>query len=315
MTPAMESGDVAPMRGGKRETGRRQLQRRETLAAAGFLLPSFALFVAFVLGPIMFSFGLTLFRWDGLSSATFIGLDNYRTLFHDALVGTVLTNTVIFVISDVIAKMLLALILATLVHRFLGRWLQSVFRSIIFFPVIVSGVAIGIIWQWLMNTSLGLINYYLIAIHLQPISWLDSSSNALMSLVIVDVWRSVGFSFVVFTAGLQGISSQLYEAAAVDGASEWDTFWSITLPVLSPTTYFLLVINLIGAFQFFDLSYVMTEAGPGDATRTIVYYIYDSGFRFFRFGYASTLSMMLFAILVVFTMIQVRMSRRWVFYQ
>jgi multiple sugar transport system permease protein len=166
-----------------------------------------------------------------------------------------------------------------------------------------------------MNTSLGLINYYLAAIHLQPVPWLDSSAHALMSLIIVDVWRNVGFSFVVFTAGLQGISSQLYEAASVDGASGWAQFWSITLPLLSPTTYFLLVINLIGAFQFFDLSYVMTSAGPGDATRTIVYYIFDAGFHFFRFGYASTLSMMLFAILVVFTMIQVRMSRRWVFYQ
>ena len=146
-------------------------------------------------------------------------------------------------------------------------------------------------------------------------AWLDSSSTALISLILVDVWRNVGFSFVVFTAGLQGISAQLYEAAAVDGASEWGQFWSITLPLLSPTTYFLLVINLIGAFQFFDLSYVMTQGGPGDATRTIVYYIYDTGFHFFRFGYASTLSMVLFAILAVLTLIQVRMSRRWVFYQ
>jgi len=147
------------------------------------------------------------------------------------------------------------------------------------------------------------------------VAWLDSSATALWSLILVDVWRNVGFSFVVFTAGLQGISQQLYEAAAVDGAGEWSRFRSITLPLLSPTTYFLLVINLIGAFQFFDLSYVMTDGGPGDSTRTIVYYIYDTGFRFFRFGYASTLSMVLFLILVALTLLQVRMSRRWVFYQ
>jgi multiple sugar transport system permease protein len=314
MTPTSGSGAAVPT-GGDPSSHRRALQRRESLAAAVFLLPSFVLFVIFVLGPIFFSFGLTLFSYDGLSSAKFVGLDNYRALFSDPLVHTVLINTGIFVVGDVAAKMLIALLLATLVHRYLSRTLQTFFRGIIFFPVIVSGIAIGIIWQWLMNTSLGLINYYLVLIHFQPVSWLDSSEHALSSLIIVDVWRSVGFSFVVFTAGLQGISAQLYEAAAVDGAGDWSRFWSITLPLLSPTTYFLLVINLIGAFQFFDLSYVMTEAGPGDATRTIVYYIYDSGFHFFHFGYASTLAMMLFAILVVFTMIQVRMSRRWVFYQ
>ena len=315
MTATTGIGGRAPSEDGELKSSRRQMQRRESRTAVVFLLPSVVLFAAFVLGPIVASFALTLFRWDGLSSATYVGLDNYRTLFHDALVGTVLTNTVLFVVGDVLAKMLLALSVAALVHRYLGRALQTVFRGIIFFPVIVSGVAIGIIWQWLMNTSLGLLNYYIGLLKLPPVAWLDSSSNALSSLILVDVWRNVGFSFVVFTAGLQGISSQLYEAAAVDGASDWSQFWSITLPLLSPTTYFLLVINLIGAFQFFDLSYVMTQAGPGDATRTIVYYIYDSGFHFFRFGYASTLSVMLFAILAVLTLIQVRMSRRWVFYQ
>jgi multiple sugar transport system permease protein len=313
MTPAR--GGAAPVGDGQPHGDRGRMQRREARTAAVMLLPSGLLFAAFVFGPILASFALTVFRWDGLSSATFVGLDNYRTLFHDSLVATVLINTAIFVVGDVTAKMLLALILAALVHRYLGRWLQTIFRGIIFFPVIVSGVAIGIIWQWMMNTSLGLFNYYITAIGMQPIAWLDSSAHALSSLIIVDVWRNVGFSFVVFTAGLQGISAQLYEAAAVDGAGDWSQFWSITLPMLSPTTYFLLVINLIGAFQFFDLSYVMTQAGPGDATRTIVYYIYDAGFHFFRFGYASTLSMVLFAILVVFTMFQVRMSRRWVFYQ
>lgn len=313
MTPAPGIGTTSQPAAGSPDQGR--LRRRETMGAALFLLPSTVLFAIFVLGPIIASLILTLFRWDGLSSATFIGLDNYGTLLHDSLVRTVLENTVVFVIGDVAIKLSLALILAVLAHQFLNRVLNTVFRGVIFFPVIVSGVAVGIIWQWLMNTSLGLINYYLGAFNLPTIAWLDASTSALWSLILVDVWRNVGFSFVVFTAGLQGISQQLYEAAAVDGAGGWSQFWSITLPLLSPTTYFLLVINLIGAFQFFDLSYVMTDGGPGDATRTIVYYIYDTGFRFFHFGYASTLSMVLFLILVVLTLIQVRMSRRWVFYQ
>lgn len=315
MTPATGIAAASTNTTDDRPIKRGHRKRRESMAAGLFLLPSTVLFVLFVLSPIIASFVLTFFRWDGLSSGTFIGLDNYRTLFHDSLVRTVLTNTVVFVVGDTFVKMVLALLLAVVVHRYLGRFLRTLFRGVIFFPVIVSGVAVGIIWQWLMNTSLGLINYYAGALGLPTTAWLDSSSTALSSLIIVDVWRNIGFSFVVFTAGLQGISSSLYEAAAVDGAGEWSQFWSVTLPLLSPTTYFLLVINLIGAFQFFDLSFVMTQGGPGDATRTIVYYIYDTGFHFFRFGYASTLSVLLFAILAVLTLIQVRMSRRWVFYQ
>jgi multiple sugar transport system permease protein len=293
----------------------RRLQRREVVGATLFLLPTAVIFVAFIAYPIVGSFALTFFRWDGLSHRQFIGLDNYRTLLSDPLLGTVLLNTLGFVIGDVALKMLLALFLAVLVNRYLSGLTRTLFRSVVFFPVIVSGVAIGIIWQWLMNTNLGLINYYLGALGLPIVAWLDSSKNAMPSLILVDVWRNVGFSFVVFTAGLQGISSQLYEAAAIDGAGDWQRFRAITLPLLSPTTFFLLVINLIGAFQFFDLSYVMTQGGPGDATRTIVYYIYDTAFHFFRFGYGSTIAVLLFVILAVLTFIQVRASRRWVFYQ
>jgi multiple sugar transport system permease protein len=298
-----------------RRKGMRRLQRREAISAVLFLLPSALLFLAFVAGPIVASFALTFFRWDGLSRSAFIGLGNYRTLLGDPLLGTVLVHTAIFVVGDVAAKMLLALVLAVLVNRYLGRFLRTLFRAVVFFPVIVSGVAVGIIWGWLMNTSLGVINYYLGVIGIPAVAWLDSSAMALTSLIAVDVWRNVGFSFVVFTAGLQGISAQLYEAAAIDGASEWQRFYAITLPLLSPTTFFLLVINLISAFQFFDLSYVMTNGGPGDATRTIVYYIYDTAFHFFRFGYGSTVAVLLFVILAVLTLIQVRTSRRWVFYQ
>jgi len=294
---------------------RGHVSRRETVAATVFLLPTAILFLMFVAGPIVGSFVLTFLKWDGLTPSQFAGLDNYRMLLSDGLVRTVLLNTVVFVIADVFLKMLIALVLAVVVSRYVTRIVSTVFRSIIFFPVIISGVAIGILWQWLMSTSLGLINYYLGALSLPVVAWLDSSQNALGSLVLVDVWRNVGFSFVVFTAGLQGIPAHLYEAAALDGASEWAKFRYVTLSLLSPTTFFLLVINLISAFQFFDLSYVMTSGGPGDATRTIVYYIYDTAFRFFRFGYGSTIAILLFAILAILTFIQVRLSGRWVHYQ
>ena len=308
---AMDAGVGA---GVTRPSRRSRIARHEALAAYLFLLPSGVLFLMFVAGPIVASLVLTFLRWDGLSAAHFAGLDNYGTLVHDALLRTVILNTVVFVVADVLLKMLLALLLAVVVARYASRLISTVFRSIVFFPVIISGVAIGILWQWLMGTSFGLINYYLGVLGIPTVAWLDSSQNAMGSLVLVDVWRSVGFSFVVFTAGLQGIPVHLYEAADLDGAGEWAKFRHVTLPLLSPTTFFLLIINLINAFQFFDLSYVMTSGGPGDATRTIVYYIYFSGFRFFRFGYASTVAMLLFAILAILTFVQVRLSGRWVFY-
>ncbi len=289
--------------------------RSEAIAAALFLSPTAVLFLMFVAGPMVASFVLTFLQWDGLTPSRFAGLDNYRTLLGDQLVRTVLLNTVTFVVADVFLRMVIALMLAVVVSRYVTRIVHSLFRAIVFFPVIISGVAVGILWQWLMNTSLGLINYYLGALGLPIVPWLDSSHNALGSLVLVDVWRNVGFSFVVFTAGLQAIPAHLYEAADIDGASEWAKFRHVTLPLLSPTTFFLLIINLINAFQFFDLSYVMTQGGPGDATRTIVYYIYDTAFRFFHFGYASTIAILLFAILAILTFIQVRLSGRWVFYQ
>lgn len=312
MAVEVQTGRGGPLRS-LRPRGSAQA-RGEARAGYLFVLPSAVLFLIFIAGPIVASAALTFFRWDGLSSKQFIGLDNYGTLIHDSLLRIVLLNTVEFVVGSVLIKMVLALLLAVLVDRYLGSVLRTVFRAVIFFPVIVSGVAIGIIWAWLMNTNLGLVNYYLSTIGVGPVPWLDSSSHAMSSLILVDVWRNVGFSFVVFTAGLQGISRELYEASAIDGANAWSQFRTITLPLLSPTTFFLLIINLIGAFQFFDLSYVMTQGGPGDATRTIVYDIYNEGFQFFHFGYASTVALLLFVILALLTLLQVRMSRRWVFY-
>jgi multiple sugar transport system permease protein len=300
---------------GRGRAMRTRLGRHEAGAAVLFLLPSAILFLLFMAGPMVANFVLTFFQWDGLSNARFIGLDNYRTLESDTLLRTVLLNTAIFVVGSVALKMVLGLLLAVAVNQYLGGVIRSLFRAIVFFPVIVSGIAISIIWIWLLNTNFGLVNYYLGLIGIPPLPWLDSSSHALTSLIVIDTWRSVGFSFVVFTAGLQGIPRHLYEAASLDGAGGWDQFRNVTLPLLSPTTFFLLVINMIGAFQFFDLAYAMTSGGPGDATRTVVYYIYDTAFHYFRFGYGSTLATLLFAILAVLTFIQVRLSRRLVFYQ
>jgi multiple sugar transport system permease protein len=290
------------------------LFRSDRVAAYIMLAPTTISFLLFLAGPMLAGFGLTFFRWDALSRASFVGLQNYHTLVTDPLVATTLWNTVSFVVPDVALKLVLGLVLAVLVDRFVLAPLRYLFRATVFFPVIISAVAGATIWNWLMNTDIGLINYYLQQLSGLQIPWLDSGDWAMRSLVLVDVWRTLGFYFVVFIAGLQGISRQYYEAAAIDGANALQQFFRITVPLLSPTTFFLLVIALIDGFQFFDLAYVMTQGGPGDATRTLVYYIYDTSFHFFRFGYGSTIAMLLFAIIAVITFLQVKFSNRWVFY-
>lgn len=278
------------------------------------LAPTILSFLLFLLGPILYGTGLTFFQWDALSPAKFVGWQNYHTLFTDSLVLTTLWNTISYVIPDVMLKIVLGLVLAVLADRFVIAPLRYTFRTVVFFPVIISAVAAGTIWGWMMSTDFGLINFYLQKLGGLQIGWLDSNEWSMRSLVLVDVWRNVGFDFVVFTAGLQGISRQYYEAAEIDGANGLQQFLRITLPMLSPTTFFLLVIALIDGFQFFDLSYVMTQGGPGDSTRTLVYYIYSTSFQFFRLGYGATVAMLLFVIIGAITFVQVKFSNRWVFY-
>ncbi len=298
----------------QRSAPARSLFRGDRVAAYIMLAPTIVSFLLFLAGPILAGFGLTFFQWDALSPATFVGLKNYRDLFSDHLVATTLWNTASYVVPDLVLKVGLGLTLAVLADRFVVAPLRYLFRTTVFFPVIISAVAGATIWNWLMNTDIGLINYYLQQINGLQIGWLDTGNMAMRSLVLVDVWRSLGFYFVVFTAGLQGISRQYYEASEIDGANAIQQFLRITIPLLSPTTFFLLVIALIDGFQFFDLAYVMTTGGPGDSTRTLVYYIYDTTFHFFRFGYGSAVAMLLFVIIGLITYFQVKVSGRWVFY-
>ena len=179
------------------------LFRSDRVAAYIMLAPTIISFILFIGGPMLVGFGLTFFQWDALSSSKFVGLDNYRTLVHDPLVGTTLWNTFSFVVPDIALKLGLGIVLAALVDRFVVGPLKLGFRVVVFFPVIVSGVAVSLIWSWLLNTDLGLINYYLGQLNVSPIGWLDTSTTAMRSLVMVDVWRNIGFYFVVLTAWLQ----------------------------------------------------------------------------------------------------------------
>lgn len=294
----------------------RVMKRRETFAAYGFILPTLVGFLLFVLGPMLASFVLSMYDWNLLTPPVFVGLGNWQQLFADARIGGVYLTTAKLSLMVVTCNMTLGLGLAVLLDRKMPYLLRNFFRISYFFPYVVSGVAVSLIWTFLFNRDLGPLNYYLSQLGLSArTNWLNSSQFSPLAIVIADVWKNVGFYVLVFLGGMQAISRDYYEAAEVDGASGWQQFRKITLPLLSPTILFLLVISVIGALQIFEQPQILTNGGPGDATRTVVLYIYEQGFRFFDMGYAATIALSLFVIILILTIIQFRLSRRWVFYQ
>lgn len=291
------------------------LKRKETLAAWMFLLPGFVGFAIFVFGAVLFSLGLSFFEWDMLTKPTFVGLKNYsRLLFEDKTFHLVFRNTLLFVIGTVPTRVFLGLFFALiLVRNIPGR---TFFRGAVFLPVIIPTVAAAMVWRWIFNADFGLLNDFLYQIGVSNLPrWLSDPKWALVAIMILSVWKDVGFSTVMFMAGLQSIPGTVYEAAKLDGANSFKIFTHITLPLLSPTTFFVIVINIISSFQVFDQAYVLTGGGPGNATNTIVYYIYNNAFQWFRMGYAAAIAWILFGVIFVATLIQFRYQRKWVYYE
>jgi len=290
------------------------LRKRETKTAWIFLLPSLIGFSVFVFAPVLVSLVLSFLKWDLLTDAKFVGLSNYKNLIlHDETFHLVLKNTVVFVLGTVPTRVILGLLLAmALVKSIPGR---TIFRAAIFFPVIIPTVAAAMVWRWIFNTDFGMLNdlLYNLGVNNLP-QWLSDPNWAMVAIIILSVWKDLGFTLVLFMAGLQGIPKVLYEASEIDGASKWQKFWRITLPLLSPTTFFVIVINVIGSFQVFDQAFVLTAGGPGYATTTIVYHIYTNAFQLFRMGYASAAAWILFAIIFGITLIQFKYQKKWVYY-
>lgn len=291
------------------------LNRPQTIAAYLFLLPTLIGFLVFILGPMVAAIVLSLFKWNLIRPPEYIGLDNYAKLFADPRLGTIYLTTFRIALNTVAAKLLLGLVIAVLLDQKLRPWLRNFFRLSFFFPYVVSVTAVALMWSFLLNKDLGLVNYFLGLLGVERISWLNSSAWSWISIIITDVWKDLGFYVVVFVAGLQSVPHDLYEAAAVDGANKRQQFFRITLPLLTPTILFLSVIGLIASIQIFAQPYILTQGGPGDASRTIVMYIYEQGFRFFDMGYASTVALSLFVSIFVLTLCQFWVSKRWVFYQ
>lgn len=289
--------------------------RREAINGYLFILPTFIGYTAFVVGPLFAAIGFSFTEYDALSSPTYIGFDNYQRLLDDTRLHTVYRNTFVFAIFAVALNIGVGLLLAVLLNRAMPRIVRYLFRASFFFPVLVAHVYIAIIWQYLYQKDLGIINYYLGSLGIGPIPWLSDQGWAMPSVIIMDVWKNTGFAMLVCLAGLQNIPADYYEAASLDGAGSWNRFRNITLPLLTPTLFFLTVIFAIGALQVFDSIIVLTEGGPGDATRSIVMYLREEAFESFEMGYASAVAMTLFLVIMALTLVQFQLGRRWVHYE
>ena len=292
------------------------IARQEALAGYLFIAPAFLVFVVFVAGPMLAAFGFSLYKWDVFRAATFLGLDNYHRLFNDKRFFITFWNTIVYTLLEVPLNLLVALAVAMLINRRLHPALRYFLRTTYFFPVIISFVAVSILWRYLLisDPTFGLINFYFAKLGILPVPWTTSSRWVLRSIVLVNIWKTFGFNLVIFLAGLQNIPRHFYEASEIDGANFGQKFWHITIPLLTPTIFFALVIEMLHAVQLFDTAYVLTQGGPGDASRPIVMYMYETGFQVFKMGYASAVAVMLFVVVMLLTLLQMRVSRAWVYY-
>ena len=277
------------------------------------IAPSIAVFLVFEVYPIFYSLYLSFMKWNLISPVKqFIGLANYETLFTSEEFIKALWHTVVFTVGRVAGSLTIALALALLLNT-QKRWVSWVQASI-FSPHVVSMVSISMLWLWLMDPTHGLLNYLLSLVGLPGSRWLAATNTALMSVIIVTVWKAIGYDMVIFLSGLQSISEELYEAAKIDGANVFQRFWKITLPLISPTTFFLSVTSIIASFQVFDSVRIMTGGGPADSTTVLVYYIYQYGFRFFKIGQATAASTILFIIILILTLLQFKFAEKKVHY-
>ncbi len=286
--------------------------RSDALWGVFFVAPQVLGLVVFSLIPVVYAFILSVVEWDGLGAREFIGLQNFRDQFADSDFREALVHTVIYTAIAVPGSVVLSLMAALALNHVKGR---TIYRTIFFLPTITSSVAISMVWLWMLNGDFGLINVFLREqFALDPPNWLVNTTWVIPAVALVAIWAGLGFNMVIFLAGLQGIPATYLEAAQIDGASKWRQFWNITLPLLSPTTFFVTIISIIASFQVFDMIYVMTGGGPGNASTTMVFLIYELAFVNFTFGLSSAAAVVLFAIIMLVTLFQFWGQRRWVHY-
>lgn len=273
-----------------------------------FILPFLVFFVLFRLGPSLAGLGIAFTNWQAVRPPQFVGLANFQAMLRDPLFGAAFTNTIFFVAITVPALIITSLGLAIFLNRAIrGR---SIGRLAVFMPYVVMSTVVGVVWTWILDKDFGLMNAYLNIFGIQDVPWLVSENTAMFGIIITTVWWTVGYNVVLFLAGLQDIPGELYEAARIDGARAWAQFRSVTLPMLAPTTFLVIMLTVINSFQVFDQVYVMTGGGPGTSTLTLVQYIYTTSFQFQKFGYGSAIAMILFVLLVLVAFFQIRAYRQ-----
>ena len=293
--------------------GSQTMRASETRWGYGLIAPMMIGFSIFFLIALGASLVLSFTRWDLLNAPVFNGLDNYRRILSDSRFHTAFFNTFAIAIPNVILRITFALGLAVVLNSNIR--FRTFYRIVFFLPVVTMPVAIATIWKWIFDPAYGPVNGILANFGIDGPSWLFNQSTAIVAVVIVLLWSGIGYDMIIFLAGLQSIPRDYYEASSLDGASGWQQFRDITVPLLTPTTFFLSVIAVIASLQVFDLVYVMTRLDSSNRLPTLVYYIYNQGFEESRMGYAIAVAWVLLAIILVFTFIQFRLQRRWVHYQ
>jgi multiple sugar transport system permease protein len=296
------------------ESTARRIRRRvwRERSAYLFIAPGVIVFSIFTLAALIFAIYLTFHRWSIIEpDKPYVGTQNYEDMLEDERFVQSVLNTIYFTGASIPLQMSIGLLLALLLNQPLrGR---AIFRTAYYLPVLTPFVVSALLWKWLYNGQYGLFNFYLLKTYLidEPLLWLSDKDLAMPAVVLMTVWSGVGFNMVVYLAGLQSIPAQLYESAKLDGASTLKRVWHITIPMLSPSTVFLLVIGIIGSMQVFTQIFVMTSGGPVNKTTTMVYYMYLWAFKYYDMGYASTLAFALFLMLLVFTAFQLRLFRNF----
>ncbi|UTT61948.1 carbohydrate ABC transporter permease [Microcella humidisoli] len=309
-TSLVDRAPVAPVSAPVRP--RKKRGWRYGLTVAAFLLPSAVPLLLFVLVPMVAAAWISLNDWNLITPMQFVGIDNFVQLLNDPATASVFGNTLYYILGYLPLVYVGGLLLALGLNRTLkGR---AFWRGIYFLPVVTSWIAVAIVWRWLLNPSNGVVNTVLGWVGIDGPGWWTEPAWSMPSIILASAWKDLGFVMVILLAGLQAINPELYDAAKVDGANAWQRFRSVTLPMLSPSTFFVVVISLINGFQVFDQVYAMTGGGPAGSSQVVVQQIYDLTFRYGAAGEAAALSWMLFAVILAVTVVQIIGQKRWVHY-
>ena len=291
---------------------RKKINKEDAISGYLMISPWIINFICFILVPMMISLVLIFFKWDLISKPSFIGFDNFRRLSHDDLFLKSLLNTVYYTFIGVPLHLIIALFLAVALN--LKIRLIKFYRLLYFIPFVMPASAVAIVWLYLLYPDFGFANIVLNWFHLPELKWLFDPVLSKPILILIYLWQ-FGQTMIIFLAALQGVPESYYEAAEIDGASRWRKFVSITIPIISPTIFFNFVLNFVWSFQVFSFAYIMTKGGPNNSTLFYVLNIWRNAFEYFRMGYASLLSWILFVVILIFTIIQFKLQNKWVFYE